>query len=221
MLKHMFSLNFSNLTRSESQLGGGAWLKDIVEWPVAEDTEKPLTPLLTVRQSLFVVPTLPGGMVVTVFIPCERSEGQFKASTVRKFTANDTKQFELLRLAGARVLLHEEGDIELFKDDCQALPRYSISASKFTEQEMAEENEDDYVGVLRSKLFGRPGWLQDELFLPPKLSFSLQLFESDLRKADHAYDGIFRDGAGYLFLSQNLKKLKPRSEAGVFVAQFT
>jgi hypothetical protein len=217
----MFSLHFRHGAEDQSQVGGGAWLEDLTHWPMTPDAGRPLVPVLTLRQSIFVAPTIPEEMAVTVFAPIEHDNGQFKASGVRRFAANDTNELNRHAETDVSVLLHKLGDTELFADKCPFMPKYSMFREKFTENEMAEENEDDYVGVLRSKLFGRPGWLQDEVFPPAQFVFCLQLFEDDLRKADAAFDGLFRGGAAYLFLNQSLKRMPRGKQCGMFFAQFT
>jgi hypothetical protein len=217
----MFSLIFSDVPSDSSQMGGGAWLENAADWPISTLTGKPLTPLITLRQSLFIIPTIPENMAVTVFIPIEYDRNQIKSSTVRQYTANDPNQLSALSESGACVLLHKLSSTELLLDNCHLLPKLSISKRKFNDEEMQEENEDDIIGLQTSKLFGRPGWLQDELFPPDPFDFTLQIFERDLYTLKPEYEGIFRDGAGYLFLNEKLKKLNSKKKTGLFIAQFT
>jgi hypothetical protein len=217
----MFSLIFSDVSSNSSQVGGGAWLESADDWPISALTGKPLTPLITIRQSLFIIPTIPENMAVTVFIPVEYDRNQIKSSTVRQYTANDPNQLAALNETGACVFLHKLSSTELLLDNCHLFPKLSVSKRKFNDEEMQKENEDDIIGSQTSKLFGRPGWLQDEIFLPEPFDFTLQIFESDLYALKSEYEGIFRDGAGYLFLNEKLKKLNSKSKAGHFIAQFT
>jgi hypothetical protein len=214
----MFSIQFGSPTLNQSQFGGGAWLESEQHWPRSRSTGKPMMPLLTLRQSLFIVPTINDDTAVTVFVPIELEADGFKSSAVRRFTANDTKQLTALESDSA---VHKLGITELMLPDTFSLPKLGMTKQKFNEDDMNQENEDDYVGALRSKLFGRPGWLQDELFFEPRYSFCLQVFEDELRAAESSLDGIFRGGAAYVFLDQRLKRLATNSKCGLCIAQFT
>ena len=122
------------------------------------------------------------------------------------------------------VCVNRAGERELSMEEAASLPKLFVKKQKFTDEEFKEDNEDDYIGMLNSKLFGRPGWLQENLDLhwhPGKFGFCLQLFESTLRKGDPAYDGLFDDGACYLFLHKGLKRMTDNDSCGVLFVQFT
>lgn len=216
----MFSLNFSTPTKGISQIGGGAFIPSIEHWPKDKATGVPLAPFFCIRADLFAIPTLPSNHVVTIFLPSQK-DGNITRSLLRKFTCNDASHLSDIKSNPCRVLLHPESNIELFNPEAYVFPPHSVRADKFNDRELEEELLDDKIGLQRSKLYGRPGWIQDELFFPQKFDFCLQIFESDLRKIDREYDGVFGDGAVYLFLDKGIKRKSGVQDVGILVAQFT
>jgi len=220
----MFELKLAEHDEGSSQVGGGAWLTSLALWPVEKESGQHLLPLLTIRQELFVIPTLPEGMAITIFLPFSFGGKTFGSSAARRFAANDQSQFDelLSAAAGATALLHQIGNAEVaLPAGVPTLPKYRVVREPMNGETINEETRDEDNGAEISKLFGRPAWLQDPVRLRPKFSFCLQILESDLREAHPLYDGIFRDGIGYFFINLNCKKMKTGSEAGKFFVQFT
>lgn len=217
----MFALNLYQANESDerSHVGGGAWLPESLDWPLTSRGE-PMRPLLTINQDIFVIPTIPENMAVTVFSPID-PKGKDIINTTRECAINDNKQINLDNKNGMLVYLHDKEKKEISVKNLSTYPKAIIQRRKFTEDEMAEDLIDDINGVYISKVLGRPSWLQDEIFFPPKFTFSLQVTEDDLVNFNKEYDGIFRGGSCYLFLRIDIKKLKSGDVAGICFIQFT
>jgi hypothetical protein len=204
-----------------SHLGGGAWLPEDAEWPKDSQTGEGLLPLFTLAQDFFPTPTISNGMCVTAFIPCRSNSGSVTTPISRSFAANDQRQYQTNTLASV-VLLHKIGSQERRSPaNSLYLPHCSMSTEPFSDALMQEENADEINGAEISKLFGRPAWLQDEVFPESKYEFCLQLLEADVARISPAHAGLFRDGTGYLFLDRNCKKYAEAREIGKFFVQFT
>jgi hypothetical protein len=203
-----------------SQVGGGAWLPIDFDWPLSNNG-KIMTPFLTLRQELFLIPTIPDGMCVTVFSPIMKKEGNYSLSSIRECAVNDQVQLNFDGKEGMRVILHKSAGLERFHEDASIFPVAKIKRRDFTNDECKEDLEEEIGGIFLSKLFGRPSWLQDQIFFPKKVGFSIQITENDLRKFSPFYEGVFNDGSCYLYLNQGIKRGNPGDIVGKCIVQFT
>jgi hypothetical protein len=210
-----------------SQVGGGAWWPAELPWP-ASPGGTPMRPLLTLRQDLFVVSTIPAGHCVTVFAP--HHEGRHAADLRACALAGPAQLPALPHKAsgppvdGLRVILHADSGSQTAP--AGQWPALRLSRRSPTDDEQAEEVAGDVHGLDASKLFGRPHWLQDDIHEHPSQQFVLQLRERDLSRADAAYDGLWRDGSVYLFLCHGLSQpdgrpRRPPGPCGLAFVQFT
>ncbi|MBB5882141.1 hypothetical protein GGR74_003363 [Xanthomonas arboricola] len=62
--------------------------------------------------------------------------------------------------------------------------------------------------------------MHDPIHTSPRYYFLAQFVESQLRRVDPGYAGLFGDGTGYLFADQRARKLGGAA-AGHFFIQFT
>lgn len=217
----MFALNLHQAYENDerSQVGGGAWLPENLDWPLTSSGE-PMHPLLTINQDIFIIPTIPENMAVTVFSPIN-PKGKDIIKTTRDCAINDNNQKDRDHRNGMLVYLHAKEKKEKFIKNSLTYPKAVMQRRDFTKNEMSEDLIDDISGLYISKVLGRPSWLQDEIFFPPKFEFSLQITEDDLTKFNKEYDGIFRGGSCYLFLRKDIKKLKSGDISGICFIQFT
>lgn len=203
-----FDLTDANAdTPAGNQVGGGACWPADMPWPTTADGA-PMRPLLTLRQSLFLIPTLPTGHVVTVFAPHHehRHRADLRACAQTQATRLPPVPRGVLHEGGdadngLRVILHPEAPAWSAAGTWPALQLMRRAASH---AEQGEEVADDIHGLAISKLFGRPHWLQDELCAHNSQHFVLQLVEHDLAQANAAYNGLWDDGVLYLFLNHGL-----------------
>lgn len=197
-----------------SQIGGGGFIPHSLEWPTSSDGKK-MVPILTIRPDIFLIPTMPEGMCITVFAPYEK--GRESVGKLGLCARNDMSQ----KPSGMKVLLHKDTIPERFTDNREHYPALLLKRREYTEQEDMEEFEDDINGVYLSKVYGRPSWLQDEIFYPEKYSFTIQITEADIAKKDKRFEGIFSDGALYIYLLMSLKRMKDGEICGEAFIQFT
>ena len=218
----MYALEFSKREGNLpcSQLGGGAWISSDCNL-LTSSNEEIMVPFLTLRQELFLIPTIPDGMCVTVFSPIVQRGGSYSISSIRKCTVNDQTQLNFEGKEGMRVILHETTKLECFYQDSLILPSAKIERREFTDAERKEDMKDEINGIFLSKLFGRPSWLQDEIIFPKKADFCIQITENDLRKFNPFYDGIFNDGSCYLYLNNSIRRSRPGDVVGKCIVQFT
>ena len=209
-----------------SQLGGGAWLPCLDDWPVTPDTKEPLLPIMTIRPDFF--PTVrfkSPDLALTIFVSVEytgHGYDRFYDGQARKFAANDRYQFKALVPGYARIILHPVGPKELFaQTDFPYIPKHAMAVRSFTNEEIEEELADPDMGLDASKFLGRPAWLQDPIYEGPKHSFEIQIRESDIMAVSPEHEGIFHEGTGYVFIANNLNRLDSLSEGGIFIVQFT
>jgi hypothetical protein len=206
---------------SKSQFGGGAWLPAEIDWPMNQEDGKELLPVLTLFPDFFPTATIPIGMCLTIFLACKSAGEISSGQLARRLAANDQAQYAL-NTSGSLVLLHTVAEKERFAGDTNLrIPTQKLSTQPFDNQLIQEENEDEINGAERSKLFGRPAWLQDEVFPEPRYEFCLQIVEADILSLGPTHSGIFRDGIAYLFLDRNCRKANTTSVAGRFFVQFT
>lgn len=212
----MHAIDFSPLKYGEviSQIGGGAFVPEDFSWPL-DVLGNPMLPLLTIRQDLFLIPTLPNDLCVTVFICYGPQTNTINA--FRECAKNDEAQSPV----GIKVILHTDSMVEKFLPNKEHYPKFYMKTRKFSDVEQKEDLEDEINGIYISKIFGRPSWVQDEIYLGPKYSFDIQITENDLVKLNGKYDGIFNDGSIYIYLLKSLRKLNPNAIAGEGFIQFT
>ena len=212
----MFALDILPGKKPEkiSQVGGGGFLNHDSLWPEEEDGIK-MIPILTLRCDIFAIPTIPEGMCITIFVPyknnCE-SIGKYRICA-----KNDMLQSPV----GMKVILHEDSLKENFLDEGGHYPAYPLIRREFSPQEQSEDLEDANSGIYISKIYGRPSWLQDEIFFPVRYAFTVQLTEADLVAVDKDFEGVFNDGSMYVYLMRSLKKMKHGNICGEAFIQFT
>ncbi|WAH64740.1 hypothetical protein [Xanthomonas hortorum] len=220
-------LGFHRIVVSDSdcglgQFGGGAWLDDVALWPTDPSTGQPMLPIVMLTALFLPTPYLPDDMALTVFASVERSGDGYNRSSLRKLAVNQQSECDKIALGHSKVLLHRHATQEVcVGDSALLLGRHCVGLQPFDDVDTAEELEDDDNGAGMSKQLGRPCWLQDPIHTSQRYYFLAQFVESELRRIDPGYDGIFGDGTGYLFADQRAKKLGEGDAAGHFFIQFT
>ncbi|MBB5766349.1 hypothetical protein [Xanthomonas euroxanthea] len=208
--------------RGLGQFGGGAWLHDAAQWPTDPATGQPMLPIVMLTGSFLPTPYLPEEMALTVFASIERPGGGHSRSSLRRLTVNQQGECDKLALGHSKVLLHRRAAQEVcVGDGALLLGRHWIDLQPFNDDDMAEELEDDDNGAGMSKQLGRPCWVHDPIHTSPRYYFLAQFVESQLRRVDPGYAGLFGDGTGYLFADQRARKLGDGAAAGHFFIQFT
>ncbi|WP_253254201.1 hypothetical protein [Xanthomonas arboricola] len=204
------------------QFGGGAWLHDAALWPLDPSTGRPMLPIVMLTALFLPTPYLPDDMVLTVFASIERSGGAYGRSSLRRLAVNQQSEFDKIAQGHSKVLLHRRATQEVYVgDSAPLLGRHFLGLQPLDDHDMAEELEDEDSGAGMSKQLGRPRWLQDPIYTSPRYYFLAQFVESELRRIDPGYAGIFGDGTGYLFADQRARKLGEGAAAGHFLIQFT
>ncbi|KQQ78231.1 hypothetical protein ASF73_05105 [Xanthomonas sp. Leaf131] len=204
------------------QFGGGAWLHDAALWPTDPSTGQPMLPIVMLTALFLPTPYLPEDMALTVFASIERSGDGDSRTSLRRLAVNQQSEFDKTALRHSKVLLHRRAEQEMcLGDGAWLLGRHFVGLQPFDDDDMDKELEDDDNGAGMSKQLGRPCWLQDPIHTSPRYYFLAQLVESELRRIDPDYDGIFGDGTGYLFADQRARKLGEGDAAGHFFIQFT
>lgn len=201
-----------------AQIGGGAYLAALNQWP-RNGSNVQMAPFLTIRESLFPTPFIPKGSCITVFLPY--SAGKYKINGIRSCTLNDQSQVREFKGGAGKVVLHKENSEEINPAEIQMFPSFPLISREMTSLEKSKDLDDEISGLYASKLLGRPSWIQDEIFMPEKYFFALQIIEEDIVKLDKRYEGIFNDGALYLYLRQSLKKSNHGDIVGEVFIQFT
>ena len=120
-----------------------------------------------------------------------------------------------------KVILHKDTGPEKFAENRKHYPAFLLQQREYTDQEETEEFEDDINGVYLSKVYGRPSWLQDEIFYIGKYRFAIQITEADLVRKNKDFEGIFDDGSLYVYLSKALRIMKDGDICGEAFIQFT
>lgn len=219
----MHRIEFTEFGDGMSQLGGGAWFNSKDYWPICPISKKYLLPVMTIRGNFFPTERFPSpDLCITVFISVIYNKGSFYGINSRHFAASDTKELSSIKKGTSRVILHDVGDKEIFMDvDFPYINKCGMHLVEFTSEEKDEEVQEPDDSLYLSKFSAFPSWLQDPVIPPPSFSFNLQLLEYDIVKISPEHEGIFNDGAGYLFLSRNLRRMKNMDEAGFFIVQYT
>lgn len=210
----MFKINFT-LEISKSYVGGNVFVN---QEDLSIKLDNGLIPFLVLDNDFFPSQPLLSDEILVVFICKELFFGNSKRQNLRFITINDSSQsnhkekFNVIKL--------RKGEYPLFDKNTELLPVVYINKSEFNDQESAEDLEDDNLGAQFSKFLGRPGYLQDEIYLGPKFDFELQIFEDELSEIEPFYDGVLNDGALYVYSTKNIKKVKNGQTVGTIFSQF-
>ncbi|MCS3811310.1 hypothetical protein [Xanthomonas sp. 4461] len=215
-----YKINVTDQDGGFGQFGGGAWLNDRALWPCDPSTDQPMLPIVMLTDLFLPSPWLPEGMAVTVFAAIEWQGDRYSRAALRKFTIHQQGELDTIASVHSKVLLHRRAAQEL-ACDAGMLPRYYVGLQSFDDHDHAEELGDADNGAGMSKQLGRPCWLQDAIAEHPRHYFLAQFVESQLRRTDAAYDGLFADGMGYLFAEHRANVLREGDTAGYFFIQFT
>lgn len=212
----------SNTDKFFGQIGGGAWLNTIEQWPTDPDTGDLMLPVMMLTENALNIQYLPEGMALTVFVSIQRSKDSFKRSSLRNITINQKSEFDVLKKGYSKVLLHKRSSEEIFPETAKDLiNKKYIDLQEFDDSDDAEEAEDDINGASISKVLGRPHWLQDLIPETPRYYFLAQITDYDIRTISPQHEGIFGNGMGYIFADNRAKKLDDGADGGYFFIQFT
>jgi hypothetical protein len=209
-----------------SHVGGGSWLPSNFPWPMCEG--KKMIPLMTIFQDIFITPTIPNNMAITVFTPIDLNTAQIMHQANYCRIQNESECNNHNDNMGMRVILHEIGGKELVDENITTYPKVFFKARNFTNE---EENtyfkngrtREDYLknsGIYASKVLGSPYWIQGFVSIKEKCAFALQMIESDLSNYNASYIRIFNGGVCYLFLDNNLWKMSHGQTTGKCFIQF-
>lgn len=211
----MYRIHFSEKDiESSGYIGGNIYYDD----SSGIDFPSELIPFLTLSPAFFPTEILQKDELMTIFLNKNLFFGDYKKSSLRDLTINDSSQ-ENNRNA-YKAVKYKKGETVFLKESQSILPQIYISLTDFTPTEIAIELEDDDCGAQLSKAFGRLGYLQDDVSFGMKFKFLFQLFETDLAKINLFYNGVFNDGAIYFFLDKNVKKLHLGEDVGKLFTQF-
>lgn len=198
-------------------LGGSPLIEAVSDWPDIPGTTSKQTLLFTIFPEHFKIPTLSADNCLSVFISFDKNRNY--ADEFAYHSKADVRKNQEY----TTVLLHKRAQQRLTDPSLNytELPMFSVVERPFSQVEFDADTRGLTKGSELSKSGGQPGWLQDMVFIGPQYFFELQLNEFDLRKKAGAYDDIFNDGIGFLFLNHNIKKFVPPKQAGVFFIQYT
>ena len=129
-------------------------------------------------------------------------------------------EYKSREIIKSKVLLYPVGALKIHPESIE-LPSIGIERVRAEKEEEEKDQEDEINGVICSKIGGRAGWLQDSIYPSPKHLFFLQIMESDLVRLDQKFNGIFEDGAGYLFIDMGMRKKTKLAVSGEFIVQYT
>ncbi|HAL66247.1 hypothetical protein ACSFEV_17370 [Pseudomonas fulva] len=206
------------------QIGGAPLLKDLSLWPANPQTGGLMTPIMTLTEQFQPARFVPPGMAITVFLAVEQQQdGSFNRPLQRRYTVNQQSELQSVLSGGfARVILHELASHPLEPSTPPLLlERAFIDFEEMTDEEHDEEHEDEDSGIGLSKPSGRPCWLQDPIYEPPRYMFMMQLVDADVAQASPPHGGLFGEGNGYLFVDMQARRGKEGDDAGFFFIQFT
>lgn len=215
-------ITFSEQNQGLGQIGGGAWLTDLHLWPKTPETGQLMLPVITMTSTFLNVSFIPSGMAITVFVSVESVSETFKRSSIRKLAIHQQSEMKKLKLGRSQVLLHTVAPSELNPSTlADPIPRTYITLQPLTPEQMEEEMEDPECGASVSKILGRPAWLQDPLYEPPRYYFLAQLLDADIAKVSPRHEGLFGGGIGYIFADSRAKNMTEGGVAGYFLVQFS
>ncbi|UPK80209.1 hypothetical protein LW139_15490 [Proteus vulgaris] len=199
-------------------IGGGAYLENIADWPM-DNNKRPMFPFISLEKNFFPTNAFPDHMMITVFLPLPK-KNIFSINYFRDISLNlNIDNIDIKKLS-AKVLIHRKGTNELIIPNEFALPKGFINLKSLSSDELKEEIEDEINGIEISKQFGRPAWLQDQININSRYHFITQINETDLKNFNKAYENIFNDGMGYIFLDYKIKNTNKTSNAGFFFIQY-
>ncbi|HHK1257571.1 TPA: hypothetical protein ACQQSZ_006256 [Pseudomonas aeruginosa] len=220
----MKKIVLSRHDRGFGQIGGAPLLKELSLWPVNPQNGGLMTPILTLTEQFRPARFVPPGMAITVFLAVEQQkDGGFSRPLQRRYTVNQQSELQNVISAGfTRVILHELANQPLEpRNPPLLLGQAFIDFEEMTNEEHDEEHEDEDSGIGLSKPSGRPCWLQDPIYEPPRYMFMLQLVDADVAEASPQHAGLFGEGIGYLFVDMQARRGKEGEDAGFFFIQFT
>lgn len=214
-----YKIKFSPKDEGIGQLGGGAWLERLEDWPRSQEDGSFMLPLISFDSAFFPTFVIAPDYRITVFVPAPE-DGIFPAAYGEGLSHNSSQTpLDPSRLS-AKMLLHKKGTGELCPDSTCLLPKGYLSLEELTDKELDIENLDEVNGIDISKRHLRAHWLQDMIKISPRYHLVCQLNELDLVEFHPAYKGIFNAGIGYVYLDYRIKKLEDLAEAGFFFIQY-
>lgn len=216
------SIHKINIIRQDQgigQVGGGAWLDSLSDWPVCQENGAFMVPLFSFSSAFFPTPMIPSDFMVTVFLP-PLVDGGFSLEYSKRISHNSSDNPLDLSKLPTKVMLHKKASEELYPDSSALLPKGYLSFEEMNDEEFDKEIEDEVNGIEISKLMGRAHWLQDLIRITPRYTLLSQFNEMDLVKFSPAFKGIFNQGIGYVFMDYRIKKLNALDDAGFFFTQY-
>jgi len=213
---------------SRSYIGGGVFIDTPENLPKEKNTGQFLTHFMTLNHDFFPEQIIPKEYQISIFLPPKyaifslESKSNYherKLKLLRSFSISG--KFCDTQNIGSCVFLHKIRNKETISDATNVFQKYFLQARPATDREMQEEMEDDFIAWMKTKLYGKPGFLQKGPEKIATMSFCLQIFEEDLVAIDKSYEGIFSDGAGYLFLKESITTQDNNTSVGLFFAQYT
>ena len=201
----MYKINTNTIFNpiDQSYLGGKIPINSLDDWPI-----DPLN--------------IPEGMALTVFLSLNNIDSirNYRINRINNIAFSDTMEYKSREIIKSKVLLYPVGALKIHPESIE-LPSIGIERVRAEKEEEEKDQEDEINGVICSKIGGRAGWLQDSIYPSPKHLFFLQIMESDLVRLDQKFNGIFEDGAGYLFIDMGMRKKTKLAVSGEFIVQYT
>lgn len=215
-----YKIKISPKDEGIGQLGGGAWLERLEDWPRSQENGSFMLPLISFDSAFFPTFVIAPDYRITVFVPAPE-DGTFSTEYGEGLSHNfGHTPLDPSKLS-AKMLLHKTGAEELCPDSTFLLPKGYLSLEELTDEEFDLENLDEVNGIELSKRHLRAHWLRDMIKISPRYHLVCQLNELDLVEFHQAYKGIFNAGIGYVYLDYRIKKLDDLAEAGFFFIQYT
>ncbi|EPL3136716.1 hypothetical protein NOX69_003462 [Pseudomonas aeruginosa] len=219
---HSLKIVFTEEDKGFGQVGGSVCMDDPGMWPLAPDTQEPMTPLCTVTENFLPAKVFASGMAATVFITARKQRaGGFKHSVVNRYSLHEQAELPGIQNGYARFILHRLCEEELpAPPGTLLLERRYIGFEPMTEEEFAEEHADEDSGLSISKQLGRAAWMQDPIYVPGRYLLLLQLTDYEISRWATEQEGIFLDGIGYIYLDKQARRKNQGDEAGFFFVQY-
>jgi dTDP-4-dehydrorhamnose reductase len=104
-----------------SHVGGGSWLPSNFPWPMCEG--KKMIPFMTIFQDIFITPTIPNDMAITVFTPIDLNTTQIIHQVNQCRIQNESECNNHNDNMGMRVILHEISGKELIDENITTYPK--------------------------------------------------------------------------------------------------
>ncbi|MHB2082736.1 hypothetical protein [Pseudomonas asiatica] len=212
---------FTEQDKGFGQVGGSVRMDDPALWPLAPDTQQPMTPLCTVTENFLPAKIFPPGMAATVFITAQKQGGGFNQSVVSRYSIHDQAELPGIDNGYARFILHRLCQEELpAPPETFLLERRYIDFEPMTEEDFAKEHADEHSGLGISKQLGRAAWMQDPIYVSSRHLLLLQLTDYEISRWAPQQQGIFLDGIGYIYVDKQARRKKQGDEAGFFFVQY-